>query len=117
MQAVKLHLPYPIYCGQTFIWPDFNFAVYHRVVVIAEKKIANLYASSLGCASDLITFNGGEENKTRETKAMIEDQLLSLGCGRDTVLIALGGGITLVWLDCWGDLLSRIPVIYCQLLY
>ncbi|CCF56582.1 hypothetical protein KAFR_0B02850 [Kazachstania africana CBS 2517] len=35
----------------------------------------------------------GEINKTRETKEMIEDYLLSMGCTRDTVIIAIGGGI------------------------
>ncbi|KAH3901938.1 pentafunctional protein ARO1p SCDLUD_001723 [Saccharomycodes ludwigii] len=35
----------------------------------------------------------GEANKTRETKADIEDYLLSKGCTRDTVIIAVGGGV------------------------
>lgn len=35
----------------------------------------------------------GEANKTRSTKADIEDYLLSKGCTRDTVIVAIGGGI------------------------
>ncbi|QLL31999.1 hypothetical protein HG536_0C01670 [Torulaspora globosa] len=35
----------------------------------------------------------GEANKTRETKADIEDYLLSQGCTRDTLIIAVGGGV------------------------
>ncbi|KAM3160978.1 Pentafunctional AROM polypeptide [Lachancea thermotolerans] len=35
----------------------------------------------------------GEAHKTREQKAAIEDYLLSEGCTRDTVIIAVGGGV------------------------
>lgn len=35
----------------------------------------------------------GEANKTRATKEKVEDYLLSQGCTRDTVIIAVGGGI------------------------
>ncbi|SCV00197.1 LAME_0G08174g1_1 [Lachancea meyersii CBS 8951] len=35
----------------------------------------------------------GEAHKTREQKAEIEDYLLSEGCTRDTVIIAIGGGV------------------------
>lgn len=35
----------------------------------------------------------GEQSKCRETKAMIEDWMLAQGCGRDCVLLALGGGV------------------------
>lgn len=35
----------------------------------------------------------GETSKSRETKAEIEDWLLSQKCARDTVVIALGGGV------------------------
>ncbi|EDO17714.1 hypothetical protein Kpol_1033p17, partial [Vanderwaltozyma polyspora DSM 70294] len=37
--------------------------------------------------------NPGEQNKTRETKERIEDYLLTQGCTRDTVVIAIGGGV------------------------
>jgi pentafunctional AROM polypeptide len=35
----------------------------------------------------------GEQSKTRETKAQMEDWLLANKCTRDTCLIALGGGV------------------------
>lgn len=35
----------------------------------------------------------GEAHKTRATKEAVEDYLLSQGCTRDTVIIAVGGGI------------------------
>jgi hypothetical protein len=35
----------------------------------------------------------GEQTKSRETKAMIEDWMFSKNCGRDTLLLAFGGGV------------------------
>lgn len=35
----------------------------------------------------------GEESKSRATKAEIEDWLLNQGCTRDTVILAVGGGV------------------------
>jgi 3-dehydroquinate synthase len=114
IEPLKLNLPYAIYCGEDFLWPNFSVEAYHRVVVIAEQDLANLYADALGWASHLITFCGGEQNKTRETKGLIEDQLFELGCGRDTLLIALGGGVTLDLVGFIGATYCRgIPVIYC----
>ena len=52
--------------------------------------------------SRLLTFEipPGESSKSRQTKDDIEDRLLSQNppCGRDTVIIALGGGVIG---DCW----------------
>ena len=40
-----------------------------------------------------VVFPAGEKSKTRETKAYIEDQLISWGYRRDTLIIAFGGGV------------------------
>lgn len=47
-----------------------------------------------GAAPRLLTFPAGERAKTRETKARLEDKLFALGAARDTVVVALGGGVT-----------------------
>jgi 3-dehydroquinate synthase len=36
----------------------------------------------------------GEEHKTRETWAGLTDRLLEMGCDRQTVVVAIGGGVT-----------------------
>lgn len=61
----------------------------------------------LGLKSHLIAFKAGEEQKTRSTKAWIEDQMLEKGLGRDTCLIALGGGVVT-------DIGGFIASTYCR---
>ena len=52
----------------------------------------------------------GEQSKTRETKAQIEDWLLVNKCTRDTTIIALGGGVI-------GDLAGIVlaALIHCRI--
>lgn len=49
----------------------------------------------------------GETSKSRQTKADIEDWLLEQGCTRDTVILALGGGVM-------GDLLGFVAATYMR---
>jgi 3-dehydroquinate synthase len=72
-----------------------------RRVVVSDARVGGLYGQELlahlarcGAPATLLTFPAGERYKTRETKARLEDRLLRLGAGRDTVVIALGGGVT-----------------------
>ncbi len=41
-----------------------------------------------------LTFPAGEASKSRERWAALTDELLAKKCGRDTVIVALGGGVT-----------------------
>ncbi len=49
----------------------------------------------------------GETSKSRSTKAAVEDWLLSHGCVRDTVIIALGGGVI-------GDMIGYVAATYMR---
>lgn len=49
----------------------------------------------------------GETSKSRKTKAQIEDWLLQQGCTRDTVILALGGGVM-------GDLIGFVAATYMR---
>lgn len=49
----------------------------------------------------------GETSKSRRTKAEIEDWLLQQGCTRDTVILALGGGVI-------GDLIGFVAATYMR---
>jgi len=75
-------------------------------VLITDTNIAKLFLSTFrdafnaevkktGAEVRLLeyTIAPGEYSKSRFTKASIEDWMLSHECGRDTVVIALGGGV------------------------
>ncbi len=70
-------------------------------VVVSDARVARLHGRGFvrrlkaqGVEAVLLTFPAGERFKTREVKALLEDRLLKLGAGRDTVVVALGGGVT-----------------------
>ncbi|KAG7665167.1 ARO1 [[Candida] subhashii] len=49
----------------------------------------------------------GENNKNRATKAAVEDFLLQQGCTRDTVIIAVGGGVI-------GDMIGFVAATFMR---
>ncbi|WP_194847839.1 3-dehydroquinate synthase [Candidatus Neptunochlamydia vexilliferae] len=61
------------------------------LVLVTDETVASLYPLFL--KYDSITFPAGEKHKTRKTKETIENALLKKGAGRETVLIAFGGGV------------------------
>ncbi len=67
-----------------------------------EEKLKENYPSW-----NFLTFPAGEAYKTRETKATLEDLLIERGLGRDTLLIAFGGGVTC-------DLAGFVAATYCR---
>ena len=91
-------------------------------VLITDTNISKLYADPFRHAFEaikqtqsaqprLLTYEvpPGESSKSRETKNDIEDWLLhqSPPCGRDTVIIALGGGVV-------GDLTGFVAATYMR---
>ncbi|SPJ92418.1 uncharacterized protein FTOL_13704 [Fusarium torulosum] len=65
--------------------------------------------ASRGQATRLLTYTipPGEASKSRETKAEIEDWMLSQQCTRDTVIIALGGGVM-------GDMIGYVAATFMR---
>lgn len=59
--------------------------------------------------SRLLTYviSPGEANKNRITKAAVEDFLLAEGCTRDTVIVAMGGGII-------GDMIGYVAATFMR---
>lgn len=57
----------------------------------------------------LLTYviSPGEANKNRITKAAVEDYLLSEGCTRDTIIVAMGGGII-------GDMIGYVAATFMR---
>jgi 3-dehydroquinate synthase len=69
-----------------------------RVVVISNQCVADLYAEKLTSVIspkrfELILIPDGEQYKNLQTFESVIGELLTLSAGRDTVLIALGGGV------------------------
>ncbi|EEP82352.1 pentafunctional AROM polypeptide [Uncinocarpus reesii 1704] len=91
-------------------------------ILISDTTLTPLYvpsfqqafeaaASSVTPKPRLLTYAipPGEVSKSRQTKAEIEDWMLSRQppCGRDTVIIALGGGVI-------GDLIGYVSATYMR---
>ncbi|HJU90529.1 MAG TPA: 3-dehydroquinate synthase [Gemmatimonadaceae bacterium] len=70
----------------------------HRYVVITDDNVGPIYSErvirALGATRVLeLRVPAGEASKTREQWSVLTDQMLEAGCGRDTTVIALGGGV------------------------
>ncbi|CRX39377.1 3-dehydroquinate synthase [Estrella lausannensis] len=92
----------------------FARSLQKKVAIISDACVAGLYAPDLmealiqdGVEANLFTFPAGEEHKSRLTKERLEDAMFSAGLTRDTLLFALGGGVTL-------DLAGFVAATYCR---
>ena len=83
----------------------------HRVAVITDDRVGPLYAAlvaePLGNRASIFTIPAGEEHKTRQTWARLSDEMLEAGFGRDTVVVALGGGVV-------GDVAGFVAATYMR---
>ena len=86
----------------------------HLYAVLSDSRVAELYgervlAALKGCglSASLFRFAAGEWNKTRETWGELSDGMLRSGFGRDTVVVALGGGVA-------GDLAGFVAATYMR---
>ena len=73
----------------------------HAVFAIMDDHVYSIYAQRVRDHllahpgfKKILKFPAGEFSKNRRTKSVLEDQLLSARAGRDTVLLAMGGGVT-----------------------
>jgi len=71
------------------------------LVLVSDSNVAPLHGDPLlrllrerGLTAELLGFPAGESSKVRATKSTLEDRLFDLGAGRDTVIVAVGGGVT-----------------------
>lgn len=91
-----------------------RFCPAHRYAVVTDDRVAELYAVRLsrmlhgaGYRTDVFAFTAGEEQKSRETWSLVSDAMMEAGCGRDTALIAFGGGVP-------GDLGGFVAATYMR---
>lgn len=86
----------------------------HRYAVIADEQVAELYGRGIaermrgeGREVHLFTFPPGERSKTREEWGRLTGAMLSAGFGRDSAVIAVGGGVT-------GDLAGFVAATFMR---
>ncbi|MEE9292191.1 MAG: 3-dehydroquinate synthase [Acidobacteriota bacterium] len=83
-----------------------------RYVIVTDSNLHTLYGEPLlagfrrrGLPADLVSFPAGEGSKSRRVRDEIEDAIIRLGAGRDTALVALGGGVV-------GDLVGFVAATF-----
>jgi 3-dehydroquinate synthase len=84
----------------------------HRYAVITDSNVGPRYAGTvLGGlpkdTADMLLIPAGESNKTRDTWARLTDQMLAKGYGRDSAVVALGGGVV-------GDLAGFVAATFMR---
>jgi 3-dehydroquinate synthase len=83
-----------------------------RFAIISDDTVAPLYAerliTALGAAAPMVlTIPAGEASKTRKHWSRLTDELLDAGFGRDSAILALGGGVV-------GDLAGFVAATFMR---
>jgi len=85
----------------------------HRYAVLTDDNVGPLYAARVRDAigapdrTTVLTVRAGEAHKTRDTWARLTDELLAAGFGRDSLIVALGGGVV-------GDVAGFVAATYMR---
>ncbi len=84
----------------------------HRYALITDSNVGPLHAGRVvaglsGLSVEVFTIPAGEVHKTRETWARVTDAMLGSGFGRDSAVIALGGGVV-------GDLAGFVAATFMR---
>jgi 3-dehydroquinate synthase len=113
MESLRLDLGsrgYPIHIGAGLLERAELYAPYlsGHVAVITNEVVGPLYLpklkSALGKVTEIVVGDG-EQTKSWQTLNQVFDALLKARCGRDTLVVALGGGVV-------GDLAGFAAAIY-----
>ncbi|MDF1503249.1 3-dehydroquinate synthase [Roseisolibacter sp. H3M3-2] len=116
--AAEGRLPYPVLTGAGALASlgavVRAHAPAHRVVLVTDTAVAGHHGAAaraaLGAAVGdplVLTIPPGEGEKTRARWAELTDAMLAAGCGRDTTVVALGGGVV-------GDLAGFVAATYMR---
>ncbi len=113
---LSLPLDYPVYCSRGVSKQVAELvaqhAPAHRVAVISDETVASLHASAVlaqfrPAQARLFTIPPGEHEKTRDRWSQLTDALFEWGAGRDTTIVALGGGVV-------GDLAGFVAATFMR---
>ena len=92
---------YPVVVGRRLDERIARFLERHRdrrIAVVTDSTVESLAVPALAAALgdrafDVFAFPAGEASKTRAVKERLEDAMIARGFGRDSVVVALGGGV------------------------
>ena len=109
---------YNIYIGQDILHNLASHIIQlvpaNKYILITDDNLLSSYAQSIQHSFLLLdiqlliySITPGEHSKSRASKAAIEDYMLLQQCGRDTCMLALGGGVV-------GDLTGYIAATYMR---
>lgn len=122
--SIRIRLPreisrsYDIVVGahstkQLFSFLRKNFRGY-QIAIVTDTVVRKLYGTALNreltyrrWKTRLFSFPAGERSKTITTKTQLEHRLFRVGCARDTVILALGGGVV-------GDIAGFVAATYMR---
>lgn len=100
--------------GLLHLQTDFLRSIASQFALITDDRMVSLYGESLyrsltgaGLKVHLFSFPNGEQHKTAATKEALDNQMLKQGLGRDSAIIALGGGVVT-------DIAGFIASTYCR---
>ncbi|HEV8496670.1 MAG TPA: 3-dehydroquinate synthase [Gemmatimonadaceae bacterium] len=84
----------------------------HRYAIVTDTNVGPRYAARVSTAlgtvrTSTFTVAAGEAHKTRETWSRLTDEMLASEFGRDTTVIALGGGVV-------GDLAGFVAATFMR---
>lgn len=85
-----------------------------RIVVITDRRVEKLFGAQIvsaleapGKPVEILSFSEGERNKNQKTVTALQHELLKGRYGRDTLIMALGGGIV-------GDVAGFVAATYLR---
>lgn len=114
--ALPLPLAYPVYCHAGALTRVAEItqatAAAHRVAIISDSTVAAHHGAQVlaqfpAASTQLFTMPPGEQEKTRERWVLLTDALFAWGAGRDTTIVALGGGVV-------GDLAGFVAATFMR---
>ena len=114
--TTPLSTKYPIYIAPDILdttFFDLSILAHNGdIVIISDELVTDLYVSKIAARLLMhrkvyvIEMSGGEINKSRENKRVIEDRIISLGLSAGIMIVAIGGGVVL-------DLAGFVAATFC----
>lgn len=112
-------IDYPIYVKKGLLSAGIERILWklphaNRYIIITDDSVKKLFGDKLykhlkakNFPVELISFKPGEKFKNEATKTKLDHQILAKKCGRDSMILALGGGVV-------GDMAGFVAATYMR---